>query len=179
MLYGSSSFCRVPIFNCEAICPHPSCNAKLDCYGDQLIHFRNEFPFSGAPRTWRNDATVRLLASDLISATRNSVVEPSSSGNFQSRPDIKTLGVTGGTNYLDITFINPLTDARPSCSPNTLFNIISNNKVQTHSGFMSRAGPLAKVLSMQIVTTGGWSPKAHAFISQVADEAVIPTVPAS
>lgn len=65
------------------------------------------FEFSTAPRTWIHDSQVHLLASDLSTATHLPTVDPSGL-THRSRPEIKIIGVQGGTDYIDFTVVHLL-----------------------------------------------------------------------
>lgn len=110
-----------------------------------------------------------LLAADLRQAARYPIVEPRRPGNFQSRPDIKALGTAGGIDYLDVTYVHPLTQSLLKSSLETIVNKTHQYKVSVHSGFMERAGPRCQAPSYP--APGGWSPSSHMFVTTVADEA--------
>lgn len=114
---------------------------------------------------------VRLLSSNLRPAARNAVIQPSFPGtSSHAHPDMKTLGTTGGTDYIYVTYIHPLTNARLNSAPNTVLNTELSNKARSHIGFISRSGAMTKLISMTVLTNGGWSPSAHRFLCPLVEE---------
>lgn len=116
-------FCRVPFFNDNIKFLRSSCNVALDMYGDHVLHFRSGFQFSGAPRTRRPDSTFFLSVADLIQAVGNAIIEARCPENFQSLPDMKTLGTTGAIYFMDVTYIHLRTDACLESCPDRLFKV--------------------------------------------------------
>ena len=101
-------YCRIALFNGDEQCPRKGCPTVLDEHGDHLLHCPNRMRHSASPRIWRHNSQVRLLCSDLRNAARQPVLEPREGGQHPSRPDIRTLGATGGSDYLDVTIVHPL-----------------------------------------------------------------------
>lgn len=83
----------------------------------------------------------------------------------------KNIGYSRGIDYIDVKYVHPLTNERIESTPNTLFNTTSRNQARSHSGFINRAGAMAKSIQMIVLTNGGWSTPAHRFLFALEHEA--------
>ena len=157
-------FCRVPLYAQDAKCPR--CSKDMDQYGDHLLYCPN-----GAPRGWRHDSQVMLLASDLSKAARHPIVEPPQ-GTHKVRPDIKALGSNGGTDFYDVVFVHPLTDARLQAvarNPTQPLQHARHHKLRHYSAFLQSQGPGSRLVPIPVSTLGGWHPEAYGFVAGLAE----------
>lgn len=129
---------------------------------------------SASPRIWRLNSQVRLLCSDLRKAARQPLVEPREGGQHSSSPDIKTLGATGGSDYLDVTVVHPLSSqTRINSSitnPQGTLNTAHREKARKHQTFIESMGPSTRIVPIPITTLCGWHPEAHRYVRALADE---------
>ena len=99
--------CEVPLFEPRARCTQPQCAAVSDIYGDHLLYCER-----CSHRIRRHVSQVQRLAGDLGKVARHPIVEERPLGRHRERPDIRTLGRTGGTDLFDVTMCHPLSQAR-------------------------------------------------------------------
>ena len=91
-------YCQVPLFQPRTRCQRPQCAAVMGTCGDHLLYCER-----GPHRIRRHYSQVKLLARDLATAARHSVVEERPVGRHMERPDIRALGRSGGTELFDVT----------------------------------------------------------------------------
>ena len=147
-------FCRIPLFNGTEKCPQNGCNSELDKYGDHLLHCPNGMQLSASPRIWTHNSQARLLWSDLRKTARQPLLEPREGGQHPSRPDIRTLGANGGSDYLDVTIVQPLSSQRRivSCMTNPHGTLINahREKERKNQTFIERMGPNPRIVPIPI-----------------------------
>lgn len=108
-------FCRIPLLNAESTCPRCGCKVGLEKFGDHLLHCQCGFSFDTCPRTRRQDAQVRLVASNLRKASLSPTVDTKSL-EHRSSADIEKIGTTGYSDFLDVTIVHLLAESRISSS---------------------------------------------------------------
>lgn len=167
-------YCRIALFNGDEKCPRKGCDAQLDQHGDHLLHCPNGMHQSGSPRIWRHNSQVRLLCSDLRKAARQPLLEPREGEQHPSRPDIRTLGCTGGSDYIDVTIVHPLSSQTRinSCitNPEGTLNNAHREKERKHQTFIERMGPSSRIVPLPMTTLGGWHSAAHSYVRALADD---------
>eukprot|EP00177_Eucheuma_denticulatum_P005752 GFKZ01010498.1.p1 GENE.GFKZ01010498.1~~GFKZ01010498.1.p1 ORF type:complete len:360 (+),score=7.35 GFKZ01010498.1:417-1496(+) len=165
-------YCQVPMFPAYTLCPRHNFPDTLYEHGDHLMHCRH-----GAQRINRHDRQVTLLARDLAKAACHPTVEPRE-GLHRTRPDIRAIGNSGGTDYFDVAFVNPLAPINRRArvfNPLTSLNAARNAKHRRYHSFLatSARGRLAPV---PISTLGGWHPNAYAVLTEVARNVAVRAV---
>eukprot|EP00177_Eucheuma_denticulatum_P006650 GFKZ01012104.1.p1 GENE.GFKZ01012104.1~~GFKZ01012104.1.p1 ORF type:complete len:220 (+),score=4.40 GFKZ01012104.1:930-1589(+) len=100
---GSNVTVKVPIFPFNTLCPTNNCPETLHFFGDHLMHCLH-----GRERIDHHDSPVTILTSDLAKAARHPITKPRPHGQHQARLDIWATESTGGTDFFDVTFVNPL-----------------------------------------------------------------------
>ena len=138
----------------------------MDIYGDHLLYCER-----GSRRIRRHDAQVRISAGDLAKATRHPIVEERPLGRHRDRPDIRALGRTGGTDLIDVTVCNPLSQARIRDAVQNPLNILKAawaGKVSRYAAMVHQAGRSVQLLPAPISKLGGWHPDAHRALCSVA-----------
>ena len=68
----------------------------MDIFGVHLLHRELD-----TQRILRHDAQVRLLEADFIKSARHPVLEPWPFSRHKEIPDIRALGIRGGSDKLD------------------------------------------------------------------------------
>ena len=167
-------YCRIPIRNKgDATCPHPKCTKSLDLYGDHLLVCSHAPIVGKASRTVRHDRQVRLLAEDLSKAARSPVIEPKQRDGDHSRPDIRSIGHSGGDDIIDVSithpFLTPITCTRTISRPETLLNVAFNKKVTKHTPLL-REQTGGRVIPIIFSVAGGWEKRSYEYAKNLARE---------
>ena len=144
----------------------------MDIFGDHLLSCSHSSCLGYSPTLWRHDSLLRNLASNLRIAGRQPSLEKKHTEDAHSRPDIKCMGEEGEADYLDLTFVNPLSSAKRIKTairdPLAILRTAEKVKVVQHAGVLrdSRVGDNFIVLG--ITTFGGWSSYGRDYFKRVA-----------
>ena len=156
-LYFSLYACSAKLF--AETCTRRGCNVRLDQFGDHLLTCTRATHISTVPVTRRNDAIGRYISSVLRTAYSSPVVEPRTPDfAATSRPDIRSLGSSGGEDLLDVTISHPITpqNLRRKIGPEQVAKIRYREKVRDHSDYAAAIGPGAQLVPIVVLITGGW-----------------------
>ena len=99
------------------------------------------------------------------------IVEERPLGRHRERPDIRTLGRTGGTDLFDVTICHPLSQARIRDAVQNPLNILKAawaGKVSRYAAMVHEAGRSEQLIPVPISPFGGWHPDAHRALCSVA-----------
>lgn len=160
------------LFNDALPCPRLGCTETIDPHGDHLLHCGRGVSPRNSPRHWRHNSIVQVLAGFLRQAARNPAVEYTREGQPQ-RPDITVEGTRGGSDYLDITIIHPLSSL-PRCNrvarrPQSAVNKASYQKYLKYKPFLDTGGKEDVLIPVVISTVGGWSKPARDYFQDIAN----------
>ncbi len=152
-------WCRIPLLQEGQTCPRPGCRAKMDPYGDHLLCCTHSVSTGNNPMQWRHNALVRLLTSELSRARRRPVPEYRDAAAGRSRPDIRCLGTSGGTDYLELSFTHPLSSR---CSgrygrgkAEAVLRVLENRKIKQHSEVVRDPASDTRVVVVGMTSLGG------------------------
>eukprot|EP00177_Eucheuma_denticulatum_P008465 GFKZ01015388.1.p2 GENE.GFKZ01015388.1~~GFKZ01015388.1.p2 ORF type:complete len:168 (-),score=7.07 GFKZ01015388.1:12-515(-) len=128
----------------------------------------------GGKRIRHHDRHVILFATALAKTTRHPVVEPRFSSEKQKRFDTRAVGIGGGNDYFDVTFVNPLAPSHKivRCfNPLTSLNAASAGKNRRCQSFIATS-TRSRLVPVPMSILGGWRRDAYAVLIDVAARAM-------
>ena len=154
-------WCRLPLFKEGQRCHRQGCRAKHDVFGDHLLACTHAVsPVKRAHDCGVHDALVRLTTAELSRAKRRPVPEYRDVANGRSRPDIRCLGVAGGTDFLELSITHPLGNAQSrklaTNSPASVLALVENKKFEQHREVVMDPSSDTNVVVFAMTSVGGY-----------------------
>jgi len=165
-------WCRLPLFGRNTTCPRENCNEVMDVYGDHLLSCTHAAGPSNTPHRWRHDSLLRNMTATLQRAGRLPEPERRHKKTANSRPDIKCMGEEGCTDYLELTFTNPLSNDRTlKAAVNDPYAIVrkaDRAKCAQHQEVLDDCTVGSQLIIVVITVLGGWSGPAREYFKHAA-----------
>ena len=164
-------WCRLPLFKNGQRCHRHGCRACVDPFGDHLLACTHPVSRGNTPMSWRHDALVRLATAELSRAKRRPVPEYRDAASGRSRPDIRCLGVAGGTDFLELTITHPLGSAQSrklaTRSPGAVLKSIETVKREQHKEALQQASSSTHLVVFAMTSMGGYSPEMRQYLKDL------------
>lgn len=160
--------CGLRLFDDATRCPRPICGQMGD---DQLLTCPHRIGPGDAPGTWRHDLFVVIMAAPLRRARRSAVIEPRGDWATELRLYIRTEGISGGTDFLDVPVHHRSTGStdqgRTIPAPSRILNGARSSKRKKYADFIRSQGARTALHPIALTTLDEWHPDSHTYVKEV------------